>query len=97
MELICEVVNNEKFSRTPVIAMSSSSSQDFVLKAFDAGASDYLIKPIRRNELSTLWKHVWNHKKSSSDAEGGSCDSEGKEKEHTTEASHIVDSGGIVP
>ncbi len=35
------------------------SSQESVLKAFEAGAKDYLIKPVRRNELATLWQHVW--------------------------------------
>ena len=39
--------------------MSSQSSQKSVLKAFEAGAKDYLIKPVRRNELATLWQHVW--------------------------------------
>ena len=39
--------------------MSSQSSQELVLKAFEAGAKDYLIKPVRRNELATLWQHVW--------------------------------------
>lgn len=39
--------------------MSSQASQESVLKAFEAGAKDYLIKPVRRNELATLWQHVW--------------------------------------
>ena len=43
--------------------MSSLEGQERVLEAFQAGASDYLIKPIRRNELSTLWQHVWKAQK----------------------------------
>eukprot|EP00198_Chlamydomonas_reinhardtii_P012471 XP_001701808.1 response regulator of potential two component system [Chlamydomonas reinhardtii] len=39
--------------------MSSQDSQESVLQAFQAGAADYLIKPIRKNELATLWQHVW--------------------------------------
>ncbi|KAK9806257.1 hypothetical protein WJX72_007465 [[Myrmecia] bisecta] len=59
MDLICEVVQGDRLRDVPVIVMSSESKQETVLKAFEAGASDYLIKPIRRNELTTLWQHVW--------------------------------------
>ena len=41
-------------AHTPAV-MSSQSSQDAVLKAFEAGARDYLVKPIRKNEVTTLW------------------------------------------
>ena len=39
--------------------MSSEASQEAIRKAFAVGAVDYLIKPIRRNEVVTLWQHVW--------------------------------------
>ena len=30
-----------------------------VSTALHSGAADYLVKPLRRNELGTLWAHVW--------------------------------------
>jgi DNA-binding response OmpR family regulator len=41
--------------------MSSEASQDAICKAFAVGAVDYLVKPIRRNEVVTLWQHVWRN------------------------------------
>ena len=39
--------------------MSSHDSISMVLKCMLKGAADFLIKPIRRNELRNLWQHVW--------------------------------------
>lgn len=47
----------------PIVVMSSHDSQENVMQAFEAGAKDYLIKPIRRNEVSTLWQHIWRNGK----------------------------------
>ena len=50
----------------PTLAvMSSQSSQEAVLKAFEAGARDYLVKPIRKNEVTTLWQHLWRFSQTS--------------------------------
>lgn len=38
--------------------MSSESREEVVSQALQAGATEYLVKPIRRRELSTLWQHV---------------------------------------
>lgn len=54
----------------PVVVMSSRGGQDVVQQAFQAGAADYLLKPIRRNELSTLWRHIWKSHPSRLAAEG---------------------------
>lgn len=36
--------------------MSSEQGRETMRQAFDVGARDYLIKPLRRNELTTLWQ-----------------------------------------
>ncbi len=42
-----------------IAVMSSEQSQEAICKAFTVGAADYLIKPIRKNEVATLWHHIW--------------------------------------
>lgn len=39
--------------------MSSQDSISTVLKCVLKGAADFLIKPVRKNELKNLWRHVW--------------------------------------
>ena len=39
--------------------MSSESSTDFIASALQAGAADYLIKPVQRSAVTMLWQHVW--------------------------------------
>ncbi|KAL5569203.1 hypothetical protein UlMin_025778, partial [Ulmus minor] len=39
--------------------MSSHDSTSMVVKCFSKGAVDFLVKPIRKNELKNLWQHVW--------------------------------------
>ena len=73
--------------------MSSQSSQESVLKAFEAGAKDYLIKPVRRNELATLWQHVWRVNKNLLPATGSKpCCAPTRVRAYTgAEASHQDD------
>ena len=47
------------WQQVPVIVMSSQDKQDTVMKCFKLGAADFLVKPVRRNELKNLWQHVW--------------------------------------
>uniref|UniRef100_A0A2P2M218 Uncharacterized protein MANES_01G239500 n=1 Tax=Rhizophora mucronata TaxID=61149 RepID=A0A2P2M218_RHIMU len=39
--------------------MSSDDSLSTVLKCMLKGAADFLLKPVRRNELRNIWQHVW--------------------------------------
>ncbi|XP_071708634.1 two-component response regulator ARR2-like isoform X2 [Rutidosis leptorrhynchoides] len=42
----------------PVIMMSADDGQSLVLKGITHGACDYLIKPIRIEELRNIWQHM---------------------------------------
>ncbi|XP_071725243.1 two-component response regulator-like APRR5 [Rutidosis leptorrhynchoides] len=42
--------------------MSIQDSIGTVYKCMMRGAADYLVKPIRRNELRNLWQHVWRRR-----------------------------------
>lgn len=42
-----------------VIMMSSNDSMGLVVSCLTNGAADFLLKPVRKNELSNLWQHVW--------------------------------------
>jgi pseudo-response regulator 5 len=39
--------------------MSSQDSIGTVLRCMQKGAVDFLVKPVRKNELRNLWQHVW--------------------------------------
>ncbi|XP_068315096.1 two-component response regulator-like APRR5 isoform X1 [Pyrus communis] len=57
--LLTLVMEHDMCKNIPVIMMSSEDSTSRVLKCMLKGAADYLIKPVRRNELRNLWQHVW--------------------------------------
>nr|DAD18063.1 TPA_asm: hypothetical protein HUJ06_019526 [Nelumbo nucifera] len=44
--------------------MSSHDSISMVFKCMLRGAADFLMKPIRKNELRNLWQHVWRRQSS---------------------------------
>ncbi|XP_057973482.1 two-component response regulator-like APRR5 [Malania oleifera] len=57
--LLSLVTEHEICKKIPVIMMSSQDSVSVVLKCMLKGAADFLIKPVRRNELRNIWQHVW--------------------------------------
>ncbi|KAK8464977.1 hypothetical protein PHAVU_010G119700 [Phaseolus vulgaris] len=63
--LLSLIMGHEICKNIPVIMMSSHDSVSMVLKCMLKGAVDFLIKPIRRNELVNLWQHVWRRHASS--------------------------------
>nr|GMD27556.1 two-component response regulator ARR12-like [Ipomoea batatas] len=50
----------------PVIMLSANSDTKLVMKGITHGACDYLVKPVRIEELRNIWQHVIRRKKSES-------------------------------
>ncbi len=57
--LLTLIMEDDICKKIPVIMMSSHDSISVVLKCMLKGAADFLIKPVRKNELRNLWQHVW--------------------------------------
>nr|XP_010909921.1 two-component response regulator-like PRR95 isoform X2 [Elaeis guineensis] len=63
--LLTMIMDHETCRNIPVIMMSSHDSISMVFKCMMKGAADFLVKPIRKNELRNLWQHVWRRQISS--------------------------------
>jgi DNA-binding response OmpR family regulator len=57
LELIEYVRSNLKIT-TPIVVLSKVGLEETVLKAFDLGADDYVVKPFSPNELSIRIKKL---------------------------------------
>ncbi|XP_010483654.1 PREDICTED: two-component response regulator-like APRR3 [Camelina sativa] len=64
--LLSKIMSHKTLKNIPVIMMSSYDSMVLVFKCLSNGAVDFLVKPIRKNELKNLWQHVWRRCHSSS-------------------------------
>ncbi|KAG8376494.1 hypothetical protein BUALT_Bualt09G0069300 [Buddleja alternifolia] len=64
--LLYKIMSHKTRKNVPVIMMSSHDSMGLVFKCLSKGAVDFLVKPIRKNELKNLWQHVWRRCHSSS-------------------------------
>ncbi|CAH2044340.1 unnamed protein product, partial [Thlaspi arvense] len=62
--LLTLIMEHDICKNIPVIMMSSQDSVNTVYKCMLKGAADYLVKPLRRNELRNLWQHVWRRQTS---------------------------------
>ncbi|KAJ0976641.1 hypothetical protein J5N97_012115 [Dioscorea zingiberensis] len=68
--LLSRILGDDGCKNIPVIMMSPYDSVSVVLKCMLKGAVDFLVKPVRKNELQNLWQHVWRKHCSSSYANG---------------------------
>ncbi|OMP06312.1 CheY-like superfamily [Corchorus olitorius] len=82
--------------------MSSHDSMSIVFKCLSKGAVDFLVKPIRKNELKNLWQHVWRkcHSSSGSGSESGirtqkSTKSKSADSDNNTGSNNEDDIGSV--
>ncbi|THU71776.1 hypothetical protein C4D60_Mb04t05050 [Musa balbisiana] len=93
--LLSMIMDHETCRNIPVIMMSSHDSVSIVFKCMLKGAADFLIKPIRKNELRNLWQHVWRRQIASGQSGvheiQDKCDAKHKLKAHSRKGGHSTD------
>ncbi|KAK4257210.1 hypothetical protein QN277_006827 [Acacia crassicarpa] len=57
------IARDKELCRIPVIMMSAQDEVSIVVKCLKLGAADYLVKPLRTNELLNLWTHMWRRRR----------------------------------
>ncbi|KAF8379906.1 hypothetical protein HHK36_027371 [Tetracentron sinense] len=78
------IMEHEIYKNIPVIMMSSHDSVSMVFKCMLRGSADFLIKPVRRNELRNLWQHVWRRQSSTGGGHDNQCGSLAQQKLEAT-------------
>lgn len=63
MKLLKYINRDKELRRIPVIMMSAQDEVSVVVKCLRLGAADYLVKPLRTNELLNLWTHMWRRRR----------------------------------
>ncbi|KAH7854526.1 hypothetical protein Vadar_014826 [Vaccinium darrowii] len=82
--LLTLVTEHEICKNIPVIMMSSDDSVGTVYKCMLRGAADFLVKPLRKNELRNLWQHVWRRQALPKGDHGSQNENVGQKKVETT-------------
>ncbi|KAL5722952.1 Tor complex Tor2 interacting protein 1 [Ranunculus cassubicifolius] len=62
LKLLKYIMRDEDLRRIPIIMMSAQDDVSVVVKCLKHGAADYLVKPLRTNELLNLWTHMWRRR-----------------------------------
>lgn len=75
-DLLREVRQSEQLRDMPVIMMSSSEQDETVFDCIQAGADDYILKPVAKKDITHLWQHVWRHQRKLHAVPDGGCSSE---------------------
>ncbi|MCL7025959.1 hypothetical protein MKW94_026868 [Papaver nudicaule] len=93
--LLSKIMKNDICKSIPVIMMSSHDSIGIVFKCMLKGASDFLVKPVRKNELRNLWQHVWRkYCQSGSSGDGSEDGIPNKTKNETDSDNEVASNRG---
>lgn len=60
---VISTVRDEMKKNTPILVLSAAGAEDNVLKAFDLGADDYMVKPFSLVELNVRVKKLINSRR----------------------------------
>ncbi|KAI3735475.1 hypothetical protein L6452_14974 [Arctium lappa] len=82
--LLTLIMEHPVCKNIPVIMMSAHDSVSTVYKCMLRGAADFLVKPVRKNELKNLWQHVWRRQASSAGGNGHQEESDAQQKVEAT-------------
>ncbi|CAL5201862.1 unnamed protein product [Lathyrus oleraceus] len=63
VKMLKYIARDKELRRIPVIMMSAQDEVSVVVKCLKLGAADYLVKPLRTNELLNLWTHMWRRRR----------------------------------
>ncbi|KAI3463937.1 hypothetical protein Pfo_020600 [Paulownia fortunei] len=63
LKMLKYIMRDKELRRIPVIMMSAQDEVPIVVKCLKFGAADYLMKPLRTNELLNLWTHMWRRRR----------------------------------
>ncbi|KAF2311295.1 hypothetical protein GH714_021568 [Hevea brasiliensis] len=63
MKMLKYITRDKELRHIPVIMMSAQDEVSIVVKCLRLGAADYLVKPLRTNELLNLWTHMWRRRR----------------------------------
>ncbi|GAU46117.1 hypothetical protein TSUD_192780 [Trifolium subterraneum] len=73
MKMLKYIARDKELRRIPIIMMSAQDEVSIVVKCLRLGAADYLVKPLRTNELLNLWTHMWRRRRMLGLAENNIC------------------------
>ncbi|KAI3872984.1 hypothetical protein MKX03_001737 [Papaver bracteatum] len=62
LKMLKYIMRDKDLQRIPIIMMSAQDDVSVVVKCLKRGAADYLVKPLRTNELLNLWTHMWRRR-----------------------------------
>lgn len=55
---VISILRNDRNNQTPILVLSAAGAEDNVLKAFDLGADDFMVKPFSLTELTVRIKKL---------------------------------------
>lgn len=62
-KMLQHIVRQENLSHIAVVVMSERDDMAVVANCLRLGALDYLVKPLRLNEVMNLWTHMWRRRR----------------------------------